>query len=196
MARPKAAEEMAALAPTPQPAQREQVRTPVNHVPGRVVGVRRDGSAVSRTSAISGVDQFYVPPGIIPPGWSWEWKNETVLNQADPAYAAELAQVGWEPVMAESYPGVFMPHEHKGPVRRKGMMLMERDLRLTQEAQREDKRRADDRVGTALRKHGKLDTSGTHGVDTSNRHVAAVANKTVIDGSNLPRPSYDRIPVE
>ena len=175
---------------------REEVRRPVQHAPGRAVVLNRAGQPVSRASAVSGVDQFYIPPNIIPPGWSWEWKNHTVLGQADPAYAAELAQVGWEPVMAESFDGVFMPIGHKGPIIRKGMILMERDIRLTQEARMEEKRRADDRVGNALRKHGKLDTSGTHGVDTSNRGIAPVANKSVISGNDLPRPGYERIPIE
>ena len=74
------------------------------------------GRHVSRASARSGIDEFQVPPGVIPPGWSWEWKNYTVLGEPNKSYEAELAQVGWEPVMTESYPGVFMPVGAKGAI--------------------------------------------------------------------------------
>ncbi len=166
---------------------------------GRVEVVTRSGRVVSRASAVSGVDQFFIPPNIIPPGWSWEWKNYTVAGQRTPEYEAEMAQVGWEPVLAESYPGVFLPEGEKGSIIRKGMILMERPMALTHEARKEEKRRADERVGTALKKHGKLDTSGTHGVDVNDRRVAALNSikRDYEPGANLPAgPALERMPIE
>ena len=164
---------------------------------GRAVVVTRSGREVSRASAASGVDQFHIPAGVIPPGWSWEWKNESVLGEPNPAYQAELAQVGWEPVLAESYPGVFMPKEAKGAIRRKGMILMERPEVLTIEARREEKRKADDAVGMSRRKHGaKLDTAGTHGVDVNARGVQPSLKTSIESGANIPRPAYERLPIE
>jgi len=187
-----------------EPAAREAVRDAPGSVlghnsMGRVEVVTRSGRVVSRASAVSGIDQFFIPPDLIPPGWSWEWKNHTVAGQRTPEYDAELAQVGWEPVLAESYDGIFLPAGEKGAIIRKGMILMERPAVLTQEARKEEKRRADERVGTALRKHGKLDTTGTHGVDVNDRRVAAqnYVKRDYESGANLPAgPSYDRMPIE
>jgi hypothetical protein len=194
-------------AETASPAVAREPSREVAAAPGSVIGhnssgrlevLSRSGRVVSRASAQSGIDQFHIPAGVIPPGWSWEWKNETVLGEPNAAYQAELAQVGWEPVMAESYPGVFMPIDYKGAIRKKGMMLMERPMVLTQEARAEDKRRADDAVGRALKKHGKLDTSGAHGVDVNDRRVAAnnYVRKSIESGENIPRPVYDRQIIE
>lgn len=202
-----------AVSPAQTPA-REPVRQMANgstqdgddvptHTPdGRVIARTRSGKIVSRTSVGSVLDEFYIPPEIIPPGWSWEWKNETVLGKSDSAYQAKMQQVGWEPVMLEAHPGVFDLAENadgtpkKGPVRRNGMILMERDIRLTQEAQREEKRKADERLGMATKKHTKLDTSGTHGVDVNHRGVQqnTYARKSI--ETNIPREPYERMPIE
>lgn len=163
---------------------------------GRVEVMSRSGKVVSRAGARTGIDEFQVPPGVIPPGWSWEWKNQTVLGEPNKSYEAELAQVGWEPVMTESYPGVFLPVGQKGPIIRKGMILMERPMALTQEARAEDKRRADEAVGRALKKHGKLDTTGAHGVDANHEKVGNYVRKSVESGENIPAPKYDRQVIE
>ena len=193
--------------PTAVPAHseapaREAAREPTHTPDGRIIARTRSGAPISRSAVGSFSDAFYIDPAIIPPGWSWEWKNETVLGRTDNAYQAQMMQVGWEPVMLESFPGVFDlatnadGTQKKGPVRRQGMILMERDLRLTREAQMEEKRKADERVNMASKKHTKLDTQGTHGVDTSNR---AVQQNTYVRKSvetNIPREPYERIPVE
>ncbi len=204
-----------AAAPTPTPPSpppvstlrepaRPEIRAVANHPVnpahpgighnshGRVIAYSRSGQPVSRASAASGVDQFYVPPGIKPDGWSWEWKRVTVANEPDPGYAAELAQVGWEPVLAESYPGVFMPQDYKGAIMRRGLMLMERDERLTEEARREEKRRADERVGSAIAKHS-LNTQGAHGVslDAHGARANTYVRKSV-EVVDVPPPRYER----
>lgn len=128
-------------------------------VPGRVVATNRAGKPIQRVAAETGVDKFFIPPGVKPPGWSWEWKAETVLGESDPMYLSQLAQVGWEPVSYEQYPGVFAPrfddqgNERKGPVRRGGQMLMERAQILTDEAMADDKRKADEKVGSSRRQY-------------------------------------------
>lgn len=176
----------------PDRVAREAVRQearPTRTPDGRVIAYGRDGQPLTRAGSIQGGNQFSIPEGTIPPGWSWEWKNDTVLGQRDPAYEAELAQVGWMPVMAESFPGIFMPFDYKGPIRRKGMILMERPEELTLEARREEKRAADDKVRTSLRKHGKLDTTGAHGVNVDHRDLARTTGikQEIIDGHTLPQ---------
>ena len=142
-------------------------RTAVPTIPGRVVGLSSTGQPVQRSSAGSGVDHFKLPPGLPPPNRSWEWKRESCLGQTDAQYLASLVNDGWEPVMYERHPGVFAPEydpftgqEMKGAVRRQGLMLMDRDIRLTAEAKGEELRRARDRTSTAKRQYTQLDTKG------------------------------------
>jgi hypothetical protein len=83
-----------------------------------------------------GTDEFYIELGIIPDGWSYEWKTRTILGAEDPAHQVALARRGWEIVPASRHPEL-MPMGYKGAdITRKGMVLMERPLEITQEAQR------------------------------------------------------------
>jgi hypothetical protein len=139
-------------------------------IPGRAIGVNRQGIPIQRTAAENGVDRFFIRPDLLKrvrdEGFSWEWKEETILGEKRSGVAATQAQVGWEPVMHESYPGEFAPafdadgNQTKGPVRRDGLMLMERPLALTIEAMRDEKRKADERVGNAKNQYSRLNTSG------------------------------------
>ncbi len=86
----------------------------------------------------SNIDRFGVPPGMIPDGMSWEWKRETTTGKPDPTYMAFLYDQGWEPVEQERYPTF--------PVRRDGLILMERPMELTIEARAEEKAAARDAV--------------------------------------------------
>ena len=81
-----------------------------------------------------GSDEYYIELGIIPEGWSYEWKVRTVLGAEDPAHQVALARKGWEIVPASRHPEL-MPMGYKGvEITRKGMVLMERPLEITEEA--------------------------------------------------------------
>lgn len=140
---------------------REIARPVMPTVPGRVVATNRAGMPIQRTASGAGVNRFFIPPHLPPPGWSWEFKRHTAYGQTDPQYLAELMKNGWEHVMYESYPGVFSPEFDtigqpvKGPVLIDGQWLMERAEVLTLEARAEEKRKADDRVGTASRQYSR-----------------------------------------
>lgn len=122
---------------------------------GRAVAVGRDGKPVWRK--VSGnADQFAVDPRMIPDGWSYEWKRETIYNEPDPAYQAELASNGWTPVPCERHDGVFLPHGTQGAIRRGGLILMERPAILTEEARIEDKRNADRALRSAYEVRGLM----------------------------------------
>ena len=83
-----------------------------------------------------GTNEFYIELGIIPDGWSYEWKTRRVLGAEDPAHEVALARRGWEVVPVSRHPEL-MPIGYKGAdITRKGMVLMERPLEITQEAQR------------------------------------------------------------
>lgn len=187
------AEEAAGVGHNSRHAARHEMRVPNN----RAVAIGRDGKPIWRHgSAVHNEDQFAIPDGIRPDGWSWEWKRYTVLNEPQVAYQAKLSHVGWTYVMAESYPGVFMPVDKVGPIIRDGMVLMERPEALTEEAKREEKRAADDRISRSRQQHGLAPVSG--GVDTDTRAARAntfvkVARDTGLD---IPRPTYDRQPID
>ena len=89
-----------------------------------------------------GTDEYYIELGIIPDGWSYEWKTRTILGAEDPAHQVALARKGWESVPASRHPEL-MPMGYKGAeITRKGMVLMERPLEITQDARNAELRKA------------------------------------------------------
>lgn len=89
-----------------------------------------------------GEDEFYIDLKCIPDGWSYEWKREEVLGQKNSAYDVSLRRKGWEEVPASRHPDM-MPNDYvDGPIRRKGMILMERPLEITTEAREIEARKA------------------------------------------------------
>jgi hypothetical protein len=89
-----------------------------------------------------GTDEFYVEPGVIPDGWTYEWKTKTILGAEDPAHQVKLARDGWEAVPASRHPEM-MPAGYKGvEITRKGMVLMERPAEITEEVRQIELRRA------------------------------------------------------
>lgn len=93
-----------------------------------------------------GTDEFYIDPAIIPDGWSYEWKRETVLGQPDPSYQVSLAHRGWEPVPASRHPELVPPGWTGAHIPRKGCLLMERPLEITDAVRQQDNRRAREQV--------------------------------------------------
>lgn len=174
----------AATAPTEVREPVRQALRPV--IPGRAVAYNRAGQPIQRAGAETGVDEFAIPPHLPPPGWSWEWKVESVLGATDHGVQAKQAAVGWEPVMMESYPGVFAPEYNdkgeinKGPVRRKGLMLKERPMVLTIEAQADEKRKADERVHGAKNQYRRLNTQGaqTAEIDETAERMSYIRQNT------------------
>ena len=95
-----------------------------------------------RDIADEGQDEFFIEPGIIPDGWSYEWKTRTILGLEDPAHQVALARKGWESVPASRHPEL-MPMGYTGAeITRKGMVLMERPLQITEEVRAAELRRA------------------------------------------------------
>mgnify|MGYP006288033009 CR=1 FL=1 len=75
-------------------------------------------------------DDFYIDPRDIPDGWDYNWKRHTTGGMPDPAYEVELLQNGWEAVDASRHPHM-MPPGYRGPIERKGMILMERPKEIS-----------------------------------------------------------------
>jgi hypothetical protein len=108
-----------------------------------------------RRSSLVSEDKFFIPPGEIPDGSSYEWKRETVLGREDPFYIASMREQGWEPVDPKMHPNWLPPGYTGNAIRREGMILMERPIELTQEAQAEQRTLARKQVREAEQRLGK-----------------------------------------
>jgi hypothetical protein len=122
---------------------RPSVRPPVaKEETPRERAERRAAELRGHSDVDDGTDEFFVEPGIIPDGWSYEWKTRTVLGAEDPAHQVALQRKGWEVIPASRHPEM-MPLGYKGvEIIRKGMVLMERPLSITEEARQAEARRA------------------------------------------------------
>ena len=70
--------------------------------------------------------------GVFPPqGWTYEWRTRSVKGAPWTQAIADDEESGWTPVPASRHPGKIMPRGFEGPIEFNGLMLMERDVRLT-----------------------------------------------------------------
>lgn len=108
----------------------------------------RDGREIGGLRFTGDEDMFNLDNlGVFPPdGWTYEWKTKTIKNWEWTEHQVQLYQNGWTPVPASRHDGRIMPSGHNGNIERGGMILMERDARLTAQARMIDKRKADDPV--------------------------------------------------
>jgi hypothetical protein len=141
----EAAKEVAAehaVAPAPEEI-RDSIRPPLREEDPRTRAARRAAEIRNHIGGLDeGTDEFYIPLEAIPEGWTYEWKRRSVLGQEDAAHQVALARLGWEPVPASRHPS-FMPDGGKHAViERKGMILMERPVEITNEARAVELRRA------------------------------------------------------
>ena len=99
-------------------------------------------------------DPFHIPQKEIPEGSSYEWKRYSNVGEENPFYLAEMRRQGWEPVDPKRHPNWVPPGYDKPNIIRGGLILMERPIELTREAQAEQRglakqqmREAEQRLG-------------------------------------------------
>lgn len=130
----------------------------------------RDSESVARASAraqsllentdfdTTDTDKYKFDRSIIPDGWDYEWKRNTIYNAEDPAYQVSLAKMGWEPVPVKRHPE-FMPYGFKGEnIERDGLILMERPAEITEKVQRRDYQIAANQVQQNIKQLNKADS--------------------------------------
>ena len=128
--------------PTPQTAPQAQEAKPVDPNDPMERARRRAAELREHGSFDPGSDKFAFDLSIIPPGWTYEWKRNTVLGASDPSYQVSLAQRGWEFVPASRHPEM-MPIGYEGAtIDRDGMRLMERPAVITEDARDREKQDA------------------------------------------------------
>ncbi len=89
-----------------------------------------------------------------------------------------------------------MTPDYKGPILVDGLMLMEIPLALYQEAQMEEKRMAADKVNRSRQQHGLAPATPTVDTDTRGVRQNTFVRTSRDDGADIPRPKYDRQPVD
>ena len=81
-----------------------------------------------------------LPPQYKKPGWDYEYKTISVLNQpVDQADFLEIRNAGWRPETARNWPTLVEPGTSPdAPIERRGQRLYGRPMSLTMEARQED----------------------------------------------------------
>lgn len=128
--------------------ERAEMRAaPAKEMSSKDRAAKRADELMGRVDDISeGIDEFGIPEGDQPEGWTYEWKRHKVLNQEDPSYQVQLAHNGWDAVPADRHPN-YMPTNYTGvAIERKGMVLMERPTVINEKIKALDKQRARDQV--------------------------------------------------
>lgn len=182
----------AGLAPPRQAREpsREPARGAVTRLAdGRHEVVGRDGQ-VLRRNRLDTVDNFYVPPHIIPEGWDYNWKVTSVHGEPQTSKQVSYWENGWRPVPASRHEGIFMPPGFKGNIERDGQILMERPLILSQEASYEEKRKADGLVNAQKELTGQFVREA--GFDDGKENPNARATiRTKYERAPVPVPSLE-----
>lgn len=93
-----------------------------------------------------GTDEFYVPPDMIPDGWTYEWKRYSTYNEIDSSHIRELERKGWAFVPASRHPAMMAIGDNGNIILRKGLALMERPTEIVEEARYIERKRASDQV--------------------------------------------------
>ena len=120
----------------PEPASlddsREAARLRAEEIRGHLGGVDE------------GLDEFYAP--LAPPGWEYEWKTKSVMNQENHTYVTSLRRRGWDYVPADRHPEMMPEGGKQTTIERKGMILMQRPKEINDEVRKIDLQTARNQV--------------------------------------------------
>jgi len=130
------------------PISRPEMRAPLREEDPRTRAARRAAEIMEHLGGDmdDGTDEFYVSPNDIPTGWSYEWKTKSVLGLENPAEMVQLARTGWEAVPAARHPAYMPAGSKDATIERKGMILMERPMEITEQARQIELRKARNQV--------------------------------------------------
>lgn len=135
----------------------------------------------SRQRASDVENPFHVPVEEIPEGLTYEWKRYSNVGQENPFYIAQMRRQGWEPVPPSRHPNWVPPGYDKPEIIKEGLILMDRPIELTREAQAEQRVLAKQQVREA---EGRL---GMAPKDTLTRNHPGVEPKIVKEwGRSVP----------
>lgn len=96
----------------------------------------RSGEILTR-NRVSGngyVNEFDIPMSARDPDWDLHWARASVHGKADPANMNALYDNGWRPASPKNYSDIMPDMRGKESIERDGQILMERPMKLTQQA--------------------------------------------------------------
>lgn len=173
---------------------RDEAREPLR--PGEAYG--RDGKIIRRQSVSDTGNIYSVPQHIIEEhmkeGFVLQWKRVSTRGMEDSSYIAQTARGGWTPVLADRWPGVFLPESHKGAIIIDGQQLMERPLALEQEAVREDRIAAVNQANNSRRNIGIKELAAGFEDHKSSGNAKVRNNsfaKSEMEIVDAPKPKYN-----
>jgi hypothetical protein len=110
----------------------------------------------TRNSSISHEDPYYVDLSKVPPDVDVNWKRFSNVGEEYPFYIARMREQGWEPVNPQENPDwvPVPPGYDKTNIIKGGLILMERPMRLSDEAKAENKIAAKQQVREAEQRLG------------------------------------------
>lgn len=156
--------------------------------------IRTRSGREARLTFTGNEDEFdFHAMGIVEPvGWHYAWKVKEVNGQERRQDIARWQGNGWEPVPAERHDGLCMPKGYKGDIERGGLVLCERDSRLTEIARRAERqaalaplRQADDLAGLAISK-GYMNADMAEFADSSAKRFTGVRRSREAIGLKNP----------
>lgn len=129
------------------------------------------------------LNEFDIPPHVVPDGWTYEWKTRYVMGAEDPGHMRSLQMAGWEPVPASRHPDM-MPLGTSGEIiERKGMILMERPAEITREARDIELRKARLQV---LHKEEQLTQAPNGQFERNNKDASMIKVKKGYEAVQIP----------
>lgn len=133
--------------PEASPTRTQTRVSPRTKADGRMEVVGRGGEVLSRTRTYVG-DIFEVPEELKEKNWSYQWNAVSIAGNSDIILDQNhmMHQNGWRPVPAERFAGKLVPKGSTGPIIRGQQMLMERPQSMTDEANREDQKNANELI--------------------------------------------------
>lgn len=152
-----------------EPVEASPLRPPLRDEDPRTRAAKRAAELRGHLGEIDeGTDKFYVDPGSIPDGWTYEWKRHSMYGKEDPAYHVQILRAGWSPVPATRHPEMMPDQGSYNTILREGMILMECPTEIVEERRRIDLKNARDQVrykesqiagtpdGTMTRDHARV----------------------------------------
>jgi hypothetical protein len=115
-------------------------------------GRGQNGEIIIRQRNVSG-DEFFFPEELKEPGWDYQWVTRSVHGMDMNEQYFTMYQAGWRPVGLDSRVAKFfnvpgMPVSDA--IERRGQVLMIRDMRLTEQARKEEQDEAYKRLSQQL----------------------------------------------
>ena len=133
---------------TSRPAMRTAMRPEMRQEDSRARAARRTAEILGNLKGElvnEGYNEFSAPDA--PPGWTYEWKTKSVLNQEQYSYQSELKRTGWQEVPSTRHPEMVPEDKERWPViEKKGLVLMERPVVITDKVRQAERRKAAEQI--------------------------------------------------